>query len=77
MYYSRKIVYIAIGSTIGVIIRFLICLLFINTSFALFVFGIVNFIDFYSRSIVYRLILSKLYKKENLLIRRNEDETSY
>lgn len=66
-----------IGSTIGVIIRFLICLLFINTSFALFVFGIVNFIDFYSRSIVYRLVLSKLYKKENWLIRRNEDETTY
>ena len=64
-----------IGSTIGVIIRFLICLLFINTSFALFVFGIVNFIDFYSRSIVYRLVLSKLYKKGNLLIRINGDET--
>lgn len=64
-----------IGSTIGVIIRFLICLLFINTSFALFVFGIVNFIDFYSRSIVYRIVLSKLYKEENLSIRRNGDET--
>ena len=64
-----------IGSTIGVIIRFLVCLLFINTSFALFVFGIVNFIDFYSRSIVYRIVLSKLYKKENLPIRRNGDET--
>lgn len=64
-----------IGSTIGVIIRFLVCLLFINTSFALFVFGIVNFIDFYSRSIVYRIVLSKLYKKENLSIRRNGDET--
>ena len=64
-----------IGSTIGVIIRFFICLLFINTSFALFVFGIVNFIDFYSRSIVYRLVLSKLYKKGNLLIRINGDET--
>ena len=64
-----------IGSVIGVIIRFLICLLFINTSFALFVFGIVNFIDFYSRSIVYRIVLSKLYKKENLSIKRNGDET--
>lgn len=64
-----------IGSTIGVIIRFLVCLLFINTSFALFVFGIVNFIDFYSRSIVYRIVLSKLYKKENLSIKRNGDET--
>lgn len=60
-----------IGSTIGVIIRVLICLLFINTSFALFVFGIVNFIDFYSRSIVYRIVLSKLYKKENLHVKKD------
>lgn len=64
-----------IGSTIGVIIRFVICLLFINTSFALFIFGIVNFIDFYSRSIIYRLVLSKLYKKDKLPIERNVDET--
>ena len=28
------------------------------------IFGIVNFIDFYSRSIVYRIFLSKLYKKK-------------
>lgn len=63
-----------IGSTVGVIIRLLICLLFVDTSFSLFIFGIVNFIDFYSRSIVYRLVLSKLYKKENLPIRRNTNE---
>lgn len=72
---QEKSFILLIGSTIGVIIRFLVCLLFINTSFALFVFGIVNFIDFYSRSIVYRIVLSKLYKKENLSIRRNGDET--
>lgn len=64
-----------IGSTIGVIIRLLICLLFINTPLALFVFGIVNFIDFYSRSIVYRIVLFKLYKRENLPIKENGDET--
>ncbi len=63
-----------IGSTIGVIIRLLICLLFINTSFALFVFGIVNFIDFYSRSIVYRIVLYKLNKENKLKIERNGDE---
>ena len=63
-----------IGSTVGVIVRLLICLLFINTSFALFVFGIVNFIDFYSRSIIYRVVLYKLYKKENLQIKRNKDK---
>ncbi len=61
-----KSVILLVGSIIGVIIRFLICLLFINTPFALFVFGIVNFIDFYSRSIVYRIFLSKLHKKEKL-----------
>lgn len=54
-----------IGSTIGVIIRFLICLLFINTSFSLYIFGIVNLIDFYSRSIIYRLALSKIYRKRH------------
>ena len=64
-----------IGSTIGVIIRLLICLLFINTSFALFVFGIVNFIDFYSRSIVYKIVLYKLNKENKLKIERNGDET--
>ena len=61
-----------IGSIIGVIIRFLICLLFINTPIALFVFGIVNFIDFYSRSIVYRIVLSKLYKKGKLTVNKDE-----
>lgn len=64
-----------IGSTIGVIIRFLICLLFINTSISLFIFGIVNFIDFYSRSIIYRIVLNKLYKKDSLAIKRSGDET--
>ena len=64
-----------IGSTIGVIIRLLICLLFINTSFALFAFGIVNFIDFYSRSIVYKIVLYKLNKENKLKIERNGDET--
>lgn len=61
-----------LGSTIGVIIRFAICLIFINTSFALIVFGVVNCIDFYSRSIVYRIVLAKLYKKEKLTIRENK-----
>lgn len=63
-----KSLILLIGSTIGVIIRFLICLLFLNTPFALFVFGIVNFIDFFSRSIVYRIVLSKLCKKGNFSI---------
>ena len=49
-----------IGSTVGVIIRFIICLIFINTSITLFVFGVVSFIDFYCRSIVYRIVLKKV-----------------
>ena len=55
-----------IGSTIGVMIRFLICLLFINSQLALFVFGIANFVDFYCRSLVYRIVLSKLDKNKKL-----------
>lgn len=49
-----------VGSTIGVIIRIIVCLLFRNTSIALFVFGLANLIDFYSRSVIYRMGLSKL-----------------
>lgn len=48
------------GSTIGVIIRVIICLLFKNTPFALAIFGLANLIDFYLRSIIYRIGLSKI-----------------
>lgn len=53
-----------LGSIIGVIVRFIICLLFINTSISLFIFGISNCIDFGSRSIIYKLVLSKLDNKK-------------
>ena len=56
-----------IGSTVGVIIRFIICLIFINTSITLFVFGVVNFIDFYCRSIVYRIVLKKVNNKNKII----------
>lgn len=55
-----------IGSTIGVIIRFLICLLFIHSQISLFIFGIVNLIDFYSRSLVYKSVLLMLNKNNKL-----------
>lgn len=55
-----------IGSTIGVIIRFLVCLLFIDSPYALLIFGIANFLDFYSRSIVYRIVLFKLYANKSI-----------
>lgn len=48
-----------IGSTIGSLIRVLICLAFRNSNIALFVFGIVNVIDFYIRSIIYKNKLEK------------------
>ncbi len=48
-----------IGSIVGVTLRYIICLLFINSSFSLFIFGISQFIDYYFRSIIYRIILSK------------------
>lgn len=56
-----------IGSTVGVIMRFIICLIFINTSITLFVFGVVNFIDFYFRSIVYRIVLNKVNNKNKII----------
>lgn len=54
-----------IGSIIGVIIRFLICLIFMNSQLSLIIFGIVNLIDFYCRSLVYRFVLYKLFYKNN------------
>lgn len=53
-----------IGTFIGVITRFLICLIFINSKYVLYIFGFVNFIDYYVRSIIYRIII--LNKKNNL-----------
>lgn len=62
------------GSTFGVIIRFLICLLFIKTPFALFIFGIVNFIDFYFRSVIFKIGLSRSFNKPNKQIKKRQNE---
>lgn len=48
-----------LGSTIGSLIRVLICLLFYKSNIALFIFGIVNFVDFYIRSVIYKIELEK------------------
>lgn len=48
-----------LGSTIGSLIRVLICLVFCKSNIALFVFGLVNFVDFYTRSVIYRVELEK------------------
>lgn len=53
------------GSTIGVMIRIIVCLLFYNSSIVLFIFGIANLIDFYSRSIMYRIGLYDVRRIEN------------
>lgn len=59
-----KTTILLLGSTIGVIVRFIICLLFMNTKISLFIFGLANCIDFYFRSIVYRIVLLKLNDNE-------------
>lgn len=59
-------VILLVGSTIGVIIRVVLCLCFYNTNIALFIFGISNFVDFYIRSIVYRIGLNEMVKGEKI-----------
>lgn len=49
-----------LGSIIGSFIRVLICLAFCKSDIALFVFGLVNFVDFYTRSVIYRIVLEKI-----------------
>jgi hypothetical protein len=51
-----------VGSTIGVVIRIIICLVFQNTPLVLLAFGLANLIDFYSRSVIYRIGLYKSNK---------------
>ena len=46
------------GSTIGVIVRVVICLLFLNTPICLYIFGIASLVDFYIRSIFYKYDLN-------------------
>ena len=58
-----KSIILLIGSIIGVIVRCTICAIFLKSSFALFVFGLSNYIDFYFRSIIYRYVLRKIENK--------------
>lgn len=57
-----------VGSFMGAFARVVLCFFFLNSTIALFIFGISNFVDFYIRSIIYRIGLSKSYKKDNLNI---------
>lgn len=55
-----------IGSSIGAISRVLLCFIFVNSSISLFIFGISNFVDFYIRSVIYKISLSKMYKNNSI-----------
>lgn len=59
-----KSIALFVSSIVGKLMRFFICLLFINTQLALFAFGIANFLDFYFRGLVYRALLFKLEKNK-------------
>lgn len=48
------------GSIIGVIVRVLVCMLFLRTPICLYIFGIANFIDFNVRSIIYKIDLNNI-----------------
>lgn len=52
-----------VGSFIGAFVRVILCLMFINSDIDLFIFGISNFVDFYIRSVIYRIGLSRVYKR--------------
>lgn len=53
------------GSIIGVIVRVIVCFLFLKTEFALFIFAIASFIDFYIRSRIYKFGLNNVRSLEN------------
>lgn len=52
-----------VGSFIGALVRVILCLMFITSDIDLFIFGISNFVDFYIRSVIYRIGLSREYKR--------------
>lgn len=54
---GEKPLILLVGSIIGVLARIVVCCIFYNTQIALFAFGIANFVDFYTRSIIFRLCL--------------------
>lgn len=47
------------GSLVGVIIRVVICIIFLNSSYNLYVFGIINLIDFFIRGVIFEKVLNK------------------
>lgn len=53
-----------LGSLFGVALRIVVCFLFMNTSYGLYVFGISNFLDFYSRSIIFKMGMNKQSHKK-------------
>lgn len=51
------------GSTIGVIVRILICFIFLNTKLNLYIFSIASLIDFYVRGLTYKDNINKKIKE--------------
>ncbi len=51
-----------VGSILGASTRVILCFVFLNSKISLLIFGISNFVDFYIRSIIYKIGLSKLYR---------------
>ena len=60
-----------LGSTIWSLIRVLICLAFCKSDIALLVFGVVKFVDFYIRSVIYRIKLEKIDVNTERMINNN------
>lgn len=52
-----------LGSTIGSLVRVIVCYAFVTTPYALYIFAISKFLDFYIRSWIFRLFIDKY--KEN------------
>ncbi len=55
-----KVGIVLLGSIAGSLIRLFICFMFVKNSLALYVFGIVNCMDYYIRSIICKFVLRKL-----------------
>ncbi len=62
---QRRPKILLVGSLIGSIIRVLICVAFYQTDFAIYAFGLANGIDFYCRSLIFRLGIKKQIKDLN------------
>lgn len=61
LYVQGKVKVLLYGSVGGSFIRILCCFIFLKTPIALYVFGLSNLLDFYIRSVIFRLVLKRNY----------------